>query len=175
MALLPLEVIFTDGPCPSDRSWTEALVLANFPDHPEFVECCSLSFNNPQLWTILAIHLGPPFFMWNFRSISFEAVSSLLEFLISSIRSVWLVFFWQGCHLRNPTFLTPKTAVGLVSTVCVAQLRSSEHFYQHSEMPQAPLASKDGSLFRQVLKCYETKQYKKGLKAAEVGTKNRFF
>ncbi|RPB00104.1 N-terminal acetyltransferase A, auxiliary subunit [Choiromyces venosus 120613-1] len=34
-------------------------------------------------------------------------------------------------------------------------------------MPQAPLASKDGSLFRQVLKCYETKQYKKGLKAAE--------
>ncbi|KAH0608172.1 uncharacterized protein H6S33_002224 [Morchella sextelata] len=34
-------------------------------------------------------------------------------------------------------------------------------------MPQAPLAPKDASLFRQVLKCYETKQYKKGLKAAE--------
>ncbi|KAH8149637.1 uncharacterized protein LAJ45_06268 [Morchella importuna] len=34
-------------------------------------------------------------------------------------------------------------------------------------MPQAPLAPKDAGLFRQVLKCYETKQYKKGLKAAE--------
>ncbi|KAL7276124.1 hypothetical protein RUND412_000887 [Rhizina undulata] len=33
-------------------------------------------------------------------------------------------------------------------------------------MPQ-PLASKEGSLFRQIVKCYETKQYKKGLKAAE--------
>ncbi|KAF8474760.1 NMDA receptor-regulated protein 1 [Kalaharituber pfeilii] len=32
---------------------------------------------------------------------------------------------------------------------------------------QPPLASKDASLFRQVLKHYETKQYKKGLKAAE--------
>lgn len=34
-------------------------------------------------------------------------------------------------------------------------------------MPQAPLQTKDAGLFRQVLKCYETKQYKKGLKAAE--------
>ncbi|TKA75209.1 hypothetical protein B0A49_02407 [Cryomyces minteri] len=33
-------------------------------------------------------------------------------------------------------------------------------------MPQ-PLSSKDNSLFRQVVKCYESKQYKKGLKAAE--------
>jgi peptide alpha-N-acetyltransferase len=38
-------------------------------------------------------------------------------------------------------------------------------------MPQTQLASKDASLFRQVLKCYETKQYKKGLKAAEVSVK----
>lgn len=30
-----------------------------------------------------------------------------------------------------------------------------------------PLASKDASLFRQVLKCYEQKQYKKGLKTCE--------
>ncbi|KAI5780492.1 NMDA receptor-regulated protein 1-domain-containing protein [Geopyxis carbonaria] len=35
-------------------------------------------------------------------------------------------------------------------------------------MPSAqPLASKDASLFKQVIKCYETKQYKKGLKACE--------
>lgn len=32
---------------------------------------------------------------------------------------------------------------------------------------QPPLASKDGSLFRQVIKNYESKQYKKGLKCAE--------
>lgn len=33
---------------------------------------------------------------------------------------------------------------------------------------QQPLASKDAALFRQVMKCYEQKQYKKGLKACEV-------
>ncbi|KAF8539178.1 NMDA receptor-regulated protein 1-domain-containing protein [Trichophaea hybrida] len=32
---------------------------------------------------------------------------------------------------------------------------------------QQPLASKDAALFRQVLKCYEQKQYKKGLKSCE--------
>lgn len=31
----------------------------------------------------------------------------------------------------------------------------------------ATLPSKEGSLFRQVVKFYETKQYKKGIKAAE--------
>lgn len=36
-----------------------------------------------------------------------------------------------------------------------------------SSSQQTPLASKDASLFRQVLKFYEQKQYKKGLKACE--------
>jgi len=143
--------------------------------HPKFVVCCSLNFDNPLLRTILLYRFRTPFLERNPQSTPFEAVFSLLEVLISSIRPIWLVFSWQGCcHLRNPTFLTSQTAAGLPSTVWVAQLQSSEHLYQHSEMPQAPLASKDGSLFRQVLKCYETKQYKKGLKAAEVGTKRLF-
>lgn len=36
-------------------------------------------------------------------------------------------------------------------------------------MPQ-PLPSKEGSLFRQVIKCYESKQYKKGLKTCDVSS-----
>lgn len=38
-------------------------------------------------------------------------------------------------------------------------------------MPQ-PLPSKEGSLFKQVLKAYETKQYKKGLKTCDVASPN---
>jgi len=56
--------------------------------------------------TIYTIHLGSPFLERHFRSIHFEVVSSLLEVLISSLRSVWLVLFWRGCHhVRNPTFV----------------------------------------------------------------------
>ena len=117
------------------RSWQIFLI-----SHPEFVEFCSLDFNNPLLRTIPTILLGSPLPQRNSRLIHFEAVSSLLEVLNSISLAVTLT---RPHHLRNPTFLPSKTAAGIVSTNSVPQFRSSEYFYQHSEMPQAPLASMD--------------------------------
>jgi len=124
---------------------------------------CSAAALGPRLTLIWSMYRGD---LWKLGCNKHNIITGA----ICTVRPITL--FWTAAYASN-RFRTPEATVSLALASTPSSLRpaNSEPDVRPSRtsrapMPQ-PLSTREANLFRTVIRHYEDKQYKRGLKAAE--------